>query len=299
MAAVDSLSLGAPDGGADWKRWTLAGAAVLALHLGIVAMLRQTETVGGDFAAQTAIEMDLTPPPSGEAQKVEAGANADQVANEETPSAEPEQLEEVQDETPPPDRPEPVTAETAPTEDVQEAPPVETPEVAADDVVTPDDVQAAVSLPPERTVVAQEETPTPRKEPAKAPPKREPVKEVKREKPVDKPAAKPKTVALQAGGSGGAASSPGASAAAAASYGARVRSAVASQKRSGTNFTGRASVTFVVNRAGRVSSVSASGPPEAAAEAQAMVRRASLPPMPPEMTGASKSYTLPISFSMR
>jgi protein TonB len=299
MAAVDGLSLGAPGAGADWKRWTLAGVAVLALHLGIVALLRQTEPVGGEFAAQTAIEMDLTPPPSGEAQKVEAGANADQVASEETPSAEPEQLEEVQDETPPPDQPEPVTAETAPTEDVQEAQPVETPEVAADDVVTPDDVQAAVSLPPERTVVAQEETPTPRKEPVKAPPKREPVKDVKRDKPVEKPTAKPQTVASQAGGAGGAASSAGASAAAAATYGARVRSAVAAQKRSGTSFTGRASVTFVVNRAGRVSSVSASGPPEAAAEAQAMVRRAALPAMPPEMIGASKTYTLPISFSMR
>lgn len=297
MAAVDGLSLDAGNGGTNWKRWALAGAAAFALHAGIIAVISRTPPDAAEFGENPAIEMDLTPPPSGEAQLQEAGANANQ-------AEQPEQLEEVQDDQTPPEE-QPDAVEAAPVEDVQEAQPIETPEVAADDVKTPDDVQAAVSLPPERTVVAQEERPPePKKEPVKEPPvvrkpppKREPPKEAK---PADKPVERPRMVATQAGGQSGASSASGAASAAAASnYGSRVRAAVAAQKRAGTILVGRATVTFTLNRSGRVGAVSASGPPAVAAEAVAMVRRASFPPMPPEMQGASKAYTLPVSFSTR
>ncbi len=317
MAAVDALSLDGGAGGPDWRRWALAGVAVLAAHVGIAVVLlnEAPSPVGGE--TETAIELDLTPPPaSGAAQTLEAGANETQPLTpesaDETKPQEVEQLEELQDTPPPEDQP--VTAEVAPPEDVQDTPvetveeaqPVETDMVAADDVMTPDDVEAAVSLPPERTVVAREETPEPRKPDVKPVAKRETPKPVKR-KPTEKPAVRtadrprPATVPTQAGGQGGASANAGAARAAAANYGSRIRAAVAAQKRSSTTFSGRAMLTFTVNRSGRVSGVSASGPAPAAAEAQAMLRRAagSFPPMPPEMPGASKTYSLPINFSAR
>ncbi|GLK68748.1 TonB family protein [Hansschlegelia plantiphila] len=308
MAAVDALSLGPDPAGGDWRRWAAGGALALAFHIGALILLRETPEPTGDVGLP-AIEMDLTPPPSGAAQMQEAGANAEQIETDPTPTTEPdqteevppeaEQLEEIQDEATPPEEPA-VTAEAAPTDDVQDLEPVETPEVAADDVKTPDDVQAAVSLPPERTVVAQEEAPERPKRPAKAAPKREAPNREPREKPTDRPTSKRKLVNSQAGGMGGASNNSGASsAAAAANYGSRVRSALAAQKRSGTRFEGRATVVFTLNRAGRVSGISASGPPEAAAEAEAMARRASFPAMPPEMQRASETYRVPITFSVR
>ncbi|HEY0291370.1 MAG TPA: hypothetical protein VGC51_03385 [Hansschlegelia sp.] len=308
MAAVDALSLGPDPAGGDWRRWAVGGALALAFHIGAVILLRAAPEPTGD-GSQPAIEMDLTPQPSGAAQMEEAGANAEQIQSDTTPTTEPdqteevppeaEQLEEIQDEATPPEEP-PVTAEAAPTDDVQDLEPVETPEVAADDVKTPDDVQAAVSLPPERTVVAQEEAPERPKRPAKTVTKREAPKREPRDKPTDRPTSKPKVAESRAGGMGGASSNSGASsAAAAADYGSRVRSALNAQKRSSVRFSGRASVVFTLNRAGRASGISASGPPEAAAEAEAMARRASFPAMPPEMAGASKTYTVPITFSVR
>jgi|GEM_PF-5331683 len=312
MAAVDALSLDAGTGGPDWKRWTIAGAAVLAAHLGAVALLSEAPPPTNG-AAETAIEMDLAPPPSaGAAQMPESGAEQTQpLTPEEADDAKPqevEQLDEVED-TPAPEE-QPVTAEAAPVEDVQEAQPVETDVVAADDVKTPDDVEAAVALPPERTVVAQEETPEPPKPVAKPVTKpvtkREtpkPVERKPREKPAERTAEKPKPASIptQAGGQRGASADAGASRAAAAAYGSKIRAAVAAQKRAGTTFSGRAMLTFTVNRAGRISGVSASGPAQAAAEAQAMLRRAagSFPPMPSDMPGASKTYSLPINFSAR
>lgn len=334
MAAVDALSLPRSAGPRDAWRWAAGGAFALAVHALALAYLNRAPAPVG-FETQIPVEMELTPPPAGEARMQEPGAVPSEAAETAQDVPDPEMLDEITDEEipPPPPDSEVVAAEPPPPEEVETLPEVAAIDQQFDKVETPPDVQAAVTLPPE-TVVAREvpvETPKPpppvvrREEPK---PKPEP-KPVRREEP--KPVAKKEPTpqelerrreaaerreearkaaadarakakaaqSARAGGSAGASANAGASRAAAAGYRQRVQAAVAAQKRSSLNLVGRATVSFTVSRSGAVSGVSASGPGPVAAEAAAMVRRAGIPPMPSDMTVSSMRYTVPISFTSR
>lgn len=320
MAAVDALSLQDGSGASSARRWAAGVSVALAIHGGAYLYLNRAPAPVG-FESQAPIELDLLPPPSGAAQMDEAGANATQEARpEETPETQTEETPEEQtldeidpvepDEVTPPDETE-VTAAEVPPEELE---PVETPQVAEmeippDVTAAPPDVEPAVTLPPQETVVAREVEPEPAPKPAPKPvakkpetkPEPRPRREEPRPRPVReaKPAERPAPAQMnsQAGGQSGASANAGAARAAASAYGSRVRAAVAAQKRSGGSLSGRATVSFTVTRSGAVTGVSASGPGPVAAEAAAMVRRAGIPAMPPEMTGSSARYTLPITFS--
>lgn len=310
MAAVDALSFSeSQSGGA--MRWAVGIAFAVAIHGAVFVYLNRAPAPVA-FESQAPVELDLLPPPEGAAQMEEAGANQTSEARpEEVPpeTAEPEELPEIDSETPPP----PPETETVAAEEPQELEPVEeTPvtemEIPPDLTETPPDVEAAVTLPPQDTVVAQEvvEPPKPRPTPpvAKRPerkpePKREPPprREIAREQP--KPAERRTTAssAQQAGGRGGVSANAGAARAAAANYASRIRSLVAAQHRCTPGVNGRSVVRFTVNRAGRLTSVSASGGGAMATQAQGEVRRASggFPAMPAEMTNSSATYSVSIS----
>ena len=304
MAAVDAFSIREIESSASAaKRWGAGIAVAAALHAGAYVYLNRMPAPTG-FESQTPIELDLLPPPSGEAQLQESGANASVDAATEEVTDEPpvEELEEIT-----PDDVQPPDAEAEAVEAI------ETPqlamEVPPDLTEVPPDVEAAVTLPPQEMVTAQEEEIEPKPAPkpvAKKPdPKPEKKREVVRERPKPAPTKDARIAdrptqsqrAQEAGGRSGASANAGAARSAAAEYGRRVRAAVSSQKRLSFSFSGRVSVSFTVTRSGSVSSVSASGGGPAAAEAVAMVRRAGIPPMPPEMTGSTARYNLPVNFS--
>lgn len=319
MARADALSLQAGEkaGGGDVVRWVGAGAVILAAHAGVLILSQRTPQPTG-FETPPAIEMDLVPPPSGEAQMMSSGADAAESmesdsANEATPEqtepVEPdeEMLPELENDTPPP------PDETVETVEVEETPP-EAQELPPDVAEVPPDVTPEVALPPEQTVTAREiEEPKPvarkpepkpkRETPRK--PEREPVKREARKPP---PSQAPSSVGGRAGGSMGVSSSAG-SARAAADYGRRLHALLAAQKRypaaaQAQKMQGRAVIRFTVNRAGNVVSQSisqSSGYAILDQELQAMLRRAAggFPPMPADMAGGSKTYTVPMSFSFR
>lgn len=314
MAAVDALSLETADRGGGRGRWAVAALAAIALHVGAVALFRHAPEANGTVD-QPPIEMDLAPPPSGAAQTSDAGADsAPSVAAQDTPQAQPDQPTETPpEELPPLD----ATDDAQAVEDVtpqEAAPPEEVTELKADEVQTPPDLQAAVTLPPQETVVAREETPPPTpKKPAAKPEPKKPAPTRTAEKPTDKPVAKPKPApaqaASQAGGANGVSNDAGAARAASADYARRIASLLAAQKRyppeaRAQRLSGRAVIAFTVNRSGRVISqsiASSSGSPILDGALRQMLARASsaFPPMPAEVPGASKSFTLPISFTFQ
>lgn len=305
MPRADTLTLQPDDDGdGGIASWALAGAVILAIHgAALVYLQKAPEPVS--FDSQVPIELDLLPPSAGEAQLDASGQNAPSVAADAAPEETPEEAP-VDDATPPDETiPQDTPDETLSQDVPDEATPAEAPPVAQAEALP--DVEPAVPLPPDDAVVAQDEPVEPSKTPTppvvkRQEPKRE-IKRVEQAKPKretvqrDRPTARP-AQASEAGGRGGAASSAGASRSAAVAYGARLRAMVAAQQRRAANISGDARVTFVVGRNGNVMSVSASGPPEAAREAQAMVRRASFPPMPAEMTGSrTPPYTMGIGFT--
>ena len=310
MAAADAFGLGEPGGPKAVATWVVAGAVALALH-GAVILYLKSAPPPHQFDNQAAIEIDMAPPPA------PAGAEA---PAEEASEAQAEELPEITpDEVTPPDETE-VTQTETPPEDLEEIEPEQATAVEqVDTVETPPDVQSAVTLPPEQTVVAQAEQVEPKPDPKpvvkREEPKPKPVVKREKPKPVERPQERPKPDArrgevvqqARAGSTSAAAASaarqgatsgnPGAARAAAAAYGGRVRSAVNAGKSCVTGVNGRAVVRFSVNRAGRPSGISASGPGPVASAAEAMVRRASIPPMPAEMTNSTVTYSLPISLS--
>ncbi|GLK76939.1 hypothetical protein GCM10008171_21930 [Methylopila jiangsuensis] len=311
MARADALSLqaGEKTGGGDVARWLGAGAVILAAHAGVLILSQRSPQPTG-FETPPAIEMDLTPPPSGETQELapESSAASAPTPEVETPiEPEAEMLPELETDPPPP------LEETVETVEAEETP-QEVEDLPPDVAEVPPDVTPEVALPPEQTVTAQEiEEPKPKPVARKPEPKREVVKKPQRE-PVKRearkpPAARPPTAAAApASGSMGSANSAG-SARAAADYGRRLHALLAAQKRypaaaNAQRLQGRAVIRFTVNRAGNVVSQSiaqSSGYAILDQELQAMLRRASgrFPPMPADMAGGSKTYTVPMSFAFR
>lgn len=314
MASVDALSFADSQvGGA--RRWAAGIAFAVAIHGALFVYLNRSPAPVA-FDSQVPVELDLMPPPEGAAQMDQAGENETTAARpEEAPPVtdEPEQLPEIDAETPPP----PPETETVAAEEPQELEEINEPvtaetEVQPDVVETPPDVEAAVTLPPQDTVVAQDvieppkpkppvaKRPDPKPEPKREPPRREIARE--RPKPEAKPAERRQTAqsAQQAGGRGGATSDPGAARAAAAAFQARITSLIRAQHKCSPGVNGKAVIRFTVNRAGRVTAIStASGSGAMAAQALSEVRRASgsFPSMPAEMDGSSKTFTAPISSS--
>jgi protein TonB len=205
-----------------------------------------------------------------------------------------------------------VTAETPPdqAQTIDEVPPDR--EIPPEVATVPPDVEPAVALPPERAVVAREETPAPRPvkrtEPRVAEPRK--VAPARAERRVaERPRAQPPSPssAARQGGSSGIASDPGAARAVAAAYGRKLNALIAAQKRypaaaERQRLSGRAIVAFTVSRSGAViaqSIASSSGHAILDQELMAMLRRAapSFPALPPEIPGASKRFTLPMTFT--
>jgi protein TonB len=228
---------------------------------------------------------------------------------QETPPETEEMQELTEDETPPLPQEDAMAAVEPDKAEPVETTPLEETEILPDVATVPPDVTPAVTLPPERTVTAREPEPEPKPKPKEVarkpverpqPVKREPAKprptqrtaEVK-----DKPS--PSTTSAQAGGRGGVSADRGAARAAASAYATRIRSLVAGQRRCVAGVNGLATVSFTVTRSGRLAGLSAAGAPDVSAAAKLMVQRASgsFPPMPPEMTGNSARYNLPISLS--
>ncbi|MFD1333512.1 TonB family protein [Methylopila musalis] len=307
MARADALSLqgGPKTGGADVARWVGAGAVILAAHAGVLIFAQRPPQPTG-FETPPAIEMDLMPPPSGETQELAASESA--AVPESTPDTtdpiEPdaEMLPELETDTPPLDE----TVETVEAEET----PQEVAELPPDVAEVPPDVTPEVALPPEQTVTAREiEEPKPapvvRKRETPKKPEREPVKREARKPPAVRP---PATASTPSSGSMGSSNSAG-SARASADYGRRLHALLAAQKRypaaaQAQRMQGRAVIRFTVNRSGSVVSQSiaqSSGYAVLDQELQAMLRRAAggFPPMPADMAGGSKTYTVPMSFSFR
>ncbi len=315
MAAVDVHSLGDRGGPDGVAKWILGGGFALALHAGVLLYLNRTPEPH-QFDNQAAIEIDMAPPPT------PAGAAA---PAEEASEAQIQELQEITpDELTPPDETAETVDEETTLDEITDVPPETATAVEQLEAVeTPPDVQSAVAIPPDQTVVAREEQVEPPKDPEPKPvvrreepkPKPKPVERRPEPKPVERRQEPPKPNARRgevvqharqgatrpsqaaAGQQGATNANPGAARAAAAAYGGRVRSAVNAAKSCVAGVNGRAIVRFSVNRSGRVTSVSASGEGAVASAAQAMVRRASIPAMPAEMTGSSASYSLPISLS--
>ena len=300
MAGAEALTLEAAQDRPGVARWALAGVAVLAVHAAAGLLLRDAEPPAG-FQAPPAIEMDLVPPPSGatnpEVAAQLADAEAPETVNE---TQEAEELPELtaEETTTPPD-PEAVTAEDQP-ETVQEL--TEPQELAE----TLPDVTPTVALPPEETVTAREETPEPKVVRKPAPAKKKPEPTERPVRPARKPPAAPPP--QTAGGARGVSNTSGAAARAAAStYARQIAALLAASKRYPPSLIsqrvrGRGQVTFTLNRSGSVVSASvtsSAGHPLLDSELQAMVRRANFPPMPADMPGASKRFTIPVSFSVR
>ncbi|WP_020187689.1 energy transducer TonB [Methylopila sp. 73B] len=301
MAGAEALTLTAAQDRPGVARWAFAGVAVLALHAGAGLLLRSAPQTSG-LETQPAIEMDLVPPPSGAtAPEVAAAANEVQGQETATDAMEPEALEELTAEEVVPPDPDAVTAEETPPEPLE---PLDEPVELAE---TRPDVTPTVALPPEETVTAREERPEPKPEPKPKVARRPVPKPEPREAPV-RERARPAPTRQTAGGAGGASNSAGAAASAASTdYTRRIQALVAAAKRYPPSLLsqrvrGRGVVAFTISRSGSVGSVrivSSAGHPLLDAELQAMVRRANFPPMPADMPGASKAFTIPVSFSVR
>lgn len=303
MAGAEALTLTAAYDRPGVARWALAGVAVLAVHAAAGLLLRDAPQTSG-LETQPAIEMDLVPPPSGATSPdVAAAANEIQGQETATDAMEPEALEELTTEEVVPPDPDAMAAEETPPETPE---PLDEPIELAE---TRPDVTPTVALPPEETVTAREERPEPRPEPKPKPKPQVARKPIAKPEPRDAPVrdrARPAPTRQTAGGAGGVSNSAGAAASAAsADYSRRIRSLLAAAKRYPPSLIsqrvrGRGVVAFTVSRSGSVTSarvVSTAGHPLLDAELQAMVRRANFPPMPPEMAGGSKQFTVPINFS--
>jgi protein TonB len=271
----------------DIRRWTLAAAAILLVHLAIAAAavmwLRRDPPTG---TAIPAIMIDLAPASAPEIQPMDV-APGPEMQEAEPPPPEPARTEEAKApeklETiePTPQQPDPVVA--AP----QKAEPVPEPEPEKPDLkpaVKPDPAPVKP-----KQVVAEKKRPPQKQPPAPrttAAPKAERVG--------------PDTASLATSGA--------AAAAAAASYRDRLAAHLQRFKQypSGSRAAGEqgvARLSFTVTRSGAVVGArlaGSSGYGSLDAETLAMIRRAQpLPPVPAEMQQASMSFTVPIRYSLR
>lgn len=296
VAASIQPSSGGPDRD-DILRWGACFLAVFALHAGLavaVTMYRgQAPVEASELPAVVMIDMAPAPaaPAAPPTQTLPSEAQPEAAAPDPTPDPVPD---EPVPETPPP---EPVAVAEPPPPDPIVTPP------KIEEVVPPQPVQAkaAVALPPPPPKVQPRPKPVPKpKIVERKPPK--PVQATRRAERQEARRPPAEASGAQTTSSLPSASS-GSSAASRSSWQSQL---VAYLQRSlryppGSRGGGSASVSFSVNRQGRVLSASlarSAGSPELDAAALALFH-GSVPPPPPDVPGNSFSFTIPIRFSSR
>ncbi len=260
---MNALALYAAPERRDWGRWSLASVVVVALHVAVIAgfLIWHTDRLPPGTTIPT-ILVDMSP----------VSAAPEDPVQDLAPGPTMQQADAPQQTVAPP----PVEETIAPT------PPQQNPIVAA---------------PPE-------EKPKPVvTEPAKQTPVHE-VKKRSEKPPAPKTSAAPR--AERRAPPQNAITSGVSAAAASASYGAMLSAHLYRFKQypsSANGKTGSANVTFTVTRSGHVLGARltrATGEPALDAEALALIRRAQpLPPFPPEMKEASKTFDFNYKFSPR
>lgn len=272
-------------------RWSMSALAIVAFHAALIAAgMAWYAHAPPPGVSVPAIMVDLAPAssaPEPQQQDIAPGPEMQQADDAATPPPEPLQQQAVQ---------EPIPA-------------------------TPPQLKPDVVAPPEQKVAPQPPPPEPAKpEPAQVTPEPKPApvnkpKPVHREvkKPAEQPPAPRTSAAPKADKRAelAAAARAGAAATAVAALPAykemlaahlqRFKQYPSAAKAAGEQ--GTATVTFTVNRAGRVLSsrlAGSSGHPALDAETMSMLQRAQpLPAFPPDMPQASMSFTVPIRFALR
>lgn len=282
--------------GRDLARWGLSFALVAALHgAGLAGLVAARNLPADQGEALPAVMVDMAPPPAAPtlaaADLPPAEASPEAAAPDAVPDAPPDPELQV----PPPDAPPPVVTADVPP------PPVPLPDVPKVDEPPPP--------PPVIAQMAEVALPPPAPKPKPAPPKpkervvdRRPPKPVQAKRAERQEAARPPAQAAGAHDAAAVASlSSGASTASRSSWQGALVAALNRAKRPQGD-TGSASVRFSIDRGGRLLSASLAGSAGNASldqEAVALVRRASLPPAPADVPGATFTFTIPIRFTIR
>lgn len=285
--------------GRDLARWALSFALIVALHgAGLAGLVAARNLPADQGEALPAVMVDMAPPPAAPTVAAAGLPPAEASPEAATPDAVPDAPPDPEPQVPPPDASPPiVTTDVPPPPD----PLPDMPEVDEPPPPTPVIAQAAeVALPP----------PAPRPAPPKP---KERVVEKKPVKPVQSKPIRAKRAErqdaerppAQASGARNAAAvaslSSGATAASRASWQGALVAALNRAKRP-QGETGSASVRFSIDRGGRLLSASLAGSAGIGSldqEAVALVRRASLPPVPADVPGATFTFTIPIRFTIR
>ena len=283
----------APDGGEVW-RWGLSFAAVLGLHALVFAGLASQRGVPVEPGeALPAVMIDMAPPSQPPA--APSSAPPSEAATE---AALPDPVLEAPPEVPEPDlAPPPETAALEPPDITRpEPPPITLRESAA--VPLPPPPAEPAPAPPKPVVKRAEVKPAPKRAEARQRPEPVQARRGERQKAGNRPAqgAGATTAAIASASSGTAAASR-------ASWQGALVAHLKRNLRPQGDQTGVASVRFAVDRGGRVLSASlaaSAGSPALDSEAVAVFRRAQpLPAPPPDVPGASFTFTVPIRFSTR
>lgn len=298
MSAASASWTAADPDRRDVARWATSFAAVLGLHavvaVAIVSYRGTPPTQASDLPA--VVMMDLAPPPAAPAAPPAETMPSENQPEAAAPDPTPEPVAEEPVPETPPEIPEP------PPVLAQEPPPPE-PVPPAKEVVPPQPVapKAAVALPPPPPKVQVPPKPAPKPKVAE----RKPPKPVQATRKAERQEArKPPS---QAAGAQTTASLPSASSGSSAASRSSWQSQLVSYlQRSlryppGSRGGGAASVSFSVNRQGRVLSANlarSAGSSELDQAALALFR-GSLPPPPPDVPGNSFTFTIPIRFSTR
>lgn len=269
-----------PEGGYG-TRWLVAGAVVLAAHLGAVYLALHWPRPAPEAAA-AAMMIDLAPMPVSAPSEVEDVSPGPQMVQAPEPLKDlPEDIEEA---VPPP---QPVT------EPLLELPDLPPPMPLSEAVLPPQKPQEAVPEPPPPR---PQETPKPKPKATRKPPA--PVTSAA-------PRSDAPTSSATAAPSAGAAS---ANSMAPATWRSLLISHLNRHKRyPGESRTAReegtARLRFSIDRSGRVvgaSLVGTSGSSRLDAEVMAMIQRASpVPAPPPEVAGSTITFTVPVNFNLR
>lgn len=275
----------------DIPRWAASFALILAAHLAAGAFVLTHRIAPAESGeALPAVMVDMAPPPA-----------APTAAPSETPPSETAPEAAIPDPVvdAPPDVPEPDVTPPTPAV-VAEIPPLQPlPDLPPDPALRPPPVvqeTAAVALPPPPKPVPAPK-PVEKKVEAK-PPKPVQAKRAERQEARRPPA---QEAGAQTTASITSASS-GSSAASRSSWQGALVAALRRSLQPQGGQTGSASVRFSLDRNGRILStalVSSAGSPALDSEAIAVFRRASLPGAPPEVTGATFTFTIPIRFTTR
>lgn len=282
----------------DLARWGLSFALIVVLHGAVLAGLVATRNLSTDQGeALPAVMVDMAPPPAAPtlaaADLPPAQASPEAARPDAVPDAVPDKLPDPEPPVPPPDMPQPVV-----TADVPPPPEPPPPEVEEPPPPRPTIAQKAeVALPP----------PAPKPKPAPPKPKErvvgtKPPRPVQAKRAERQEAERPPAQASGARNAAAVASlSSGASAASRSSWQGALVAALNRAKRPQSD-TGSASVRFSIDRGGRLLSASLAGSAGVGSldqEAVALVRRASLPPAPADVPGATFTFTIPIRFTTR